>query len=496
METKSFGKDNWWNWACARHLLNRSGFGGKPSEIKAFRESRLGASIEMLFNFNRPALERPAWLDDYDKFSLLRFRRMLPEERQEVIRTGRQRIHEFQIGWIQRMIESQTPADMLWEKMTFFWHGHFATSVQKVKLPPLLFKQLSLFHEHAVGNFRELLHGISRDPAMLRYLDNNQNRKGKPNENFARELMELFSLGPGNYTESDVKEAARAFTGWTNDPFNFRVRRRHHDFGKKTFLGRTGNFDGEDIVNIILEQPVCAEFITRKILDFFFFENATEELIQSFAGDFRNNDYDIQSLLKRIFSHKEFYSADVIGQQIKSPIQLVVGTARTLGVDIENLEFYLYALNMMGQVPYFPPNVKGWPGGQAWIDTSRLLTRYTFAEIVSQGEIPREVDPRSQRDPERRNNKNLGKGKGAFGRMMRRHHLRIEFDPDKLLDGETTPSDILKRLEAVLLSQKLTEGEHLTLLESFESSLGKMSRKAALKALLGDMMTLPVYQLG
>ena len=497
MKSKFLNKEKWWNWGCAKHLLNRAAFGGKPREIEHFTEIGLDSGIENLFDFNNKPLGKPRWLSEYEEFPPLKFRRMLPEERKKLKKINRQRVRDFQIAWIQRMIDSPTPADMLWEKMTFFWHGHFATSVQKVKLPPLLFNQLSLLHEHAVGNFRTLLHGISRDPAMLRYLDNVQNRKGHANENFARELMELFSLGPGNYTEDDVKEAARAFTGWSFVPFEFRVKRRQHDYGKKTFLGRTGNFDGEDIVNIVLEQSACAEFITKKFLKFFSFKTASGEFLKFLADDFRKHDYEIQPLLKNIFSQKEFYSSDVIGSQIKSPIQLVVGTARTLDFDSENLEFYLHVLNMMGQVPYLPPNVKGWPGGRSWIDTSRLLTRYTFTEIVTRGKIPTELDPRSESDPGRKKNNKIGKKKrSGFKRMMHLPHLRIEFNPEALLNAQTaTPQEVLKRLEDILVTQSFTEDERQTLLEDYKSNLKQMPQKAALKAIIGDIMTLPQYQL-
>lgn len=494
MKTENFDK-NPWDWTKARHLLNRAGFGGKPSEIELLDKIGLDSGLKKLFDFKSQSLETPDWLSEYDRFSLRGIRDLSEEERRELNRLNRQRIHEFQVGWIKRMIESPKPSDMLWEKMTFFWHGHFATGVQKVRMPPLLFTQLGLFHENAVGSFKDLLHGISRDPAMLRYLDNNQNRRGKPNENFARELMELFSLGPGNYTETDVKEAARAFTGWTNDPFNFRIRFRQHDHGKKTFLGHTGNFNGEDIVNIILDQPACAEFIARKILNFFSFGNISGEKVQTFADEFRSHDYQIEPLLKKIFSHKDFYAAKVIGTQIKSPIQLMVGTARTLDLKINNDEFVLYTLNLMGQVPYFPPNVKGWPGGKSWIDTSRLLTRYTFAEIIGRGEIPREIDPRSSRDFGPRKKKDRKRAKGAFGRNMRDRDFTIEFDPGKLLSGQNSPDAILKRLTDVLLAQNLTDDERQMLLTNYKNNLNTMNRKQAQKNLIGDIMGLPAYQL-
>ncbi|RMF66325.1 MAG: DUF1800 domain-containing protein [Calditrichaeota bacterium] len=477
-----------WGWAEARHLLSRAGFGGRPEEIQAVAAAGPARGVAMLFDGDTPALPRPTWFDGYVAMARRHRRGLSPEKRKELQRKNRQVIREFQISWIQHMIAAPDPASMLREKMTLFWHGHFATSVRKVKFPPLLFQQLSFLHENALGSFRDLLHGIARDPAMLRYLDGNQNRKGRPNENFARELMELFSLGPGNYSESDIKEAARAFTGWTSDPLHFRVRRRQHDYGRKTFLGHSGNLDGDDVIDIILEQPACAEFITRKLLRFFGFEHASAEVAASFAQLFRDQDYALRPLLQAIFSHPDFYAEDSRGNQIKSPLQLVVGTARTLNLQVSNGEFFLHMLALMGQVPYEPPNVKGWPGGRAWIDTSRLLTRFTFGELVGLGKIPSEVDPRSRRDRDK-----SMKPRRKMGGMRR---PRLEFEPERLLTEEAAPESVIGRLEEVLLCEPLSREERAGLVQHFEANLGKMARTQALKAVVGEMMSLPAYQLG
>lgn len=470
-------------------MLNRAGFGGKASELDAFANAGLDFTITHLFKDTYSRIKEPEWLSEYQEG--FRFRgRMSREERRQFQRKNRQRIHELQMEWIQNMIRTSTPAAMLREKMTFFWHGHFATSGQKVKFPPFIFLQLKFLHENALGNFRDLLHGIVHDPAMLRYLDNNQNRKGHLNENLARELMELFSLGRGNYTEKDVKEAARALTGYTATHKKFRFARRHHDYGDKTFLGKTGNFDGDDIVDIILDQPACAKFITGKILDFLGVQ-ASSELIQSLADEFRDNDYEIKPLLKKIFTHPEFYQAKNVGTQIKSPVQLLVGTARVLEIENDHPEFYLFALNLMGQLPYFPPNVKGWPGGKAWIDTSRLLTRYTFAEIVARGKIPSEADPRSSSDPDRKRQQKIKRR----DRMMGMRQMHIDFNPESLLNGEDSPSAILERFEKILLSCELSAEQHGVLLDNFKNYLQEKDRREAMRAILGDIMTLPEYQL-
>jgi uncharacterized protein (DUF1800 family) len=483
-----------WNRTEAKHLLNRAGFGGRPDEIAEFADLGPQRSIDRLLDSEATQINKPSGFSDYRRSSLSHVRAMSQKERREFRRKSRRVIRDIQMDWIARMIRTESPAEMLRAKMTLFWHGHFATSVQKVNLPPIIFSQLEFLEEHATENFRDLLQGIARDPAMLRYLDNNQNRKGKPNENFARELMELFSLGPGNYSEQDVKEAARAFTGWTNDPLEFRVRRRWHDHGRKDFLGHQGNFDGEDIVDILLDQPACAEFITRKLLAYVGWTNPPDEYVIATADRFRDSGYDIPTLLRSIFASRPFYSEEVIGNQIKSPIQLVVGTVRTLGAETENNRFYLQVLEMMGQVPYLPPNVKGWPGGTQWIDTARLLTRYTFAEIVTRGEIPPEMDPRSADDldgqSERRDQRPKNRPRG---RMMGNPH--IEFDPYSLVTATRSLAAVVDDLAGRLLSHPLNPNERNTLVSNYKARLSRASERQALKLLIRDMMTLPAYQL-
>ncbi len=482
-----------WTWEKAKHLLNRAGFGGRRDEIDAFVQAGPEESVNKLFQFTERTWKQPDWLQDYITIDLRKVHRMDEERRKELMREGRKHMRQLQQEWVRWLYSSPTPADMLRDKMSFFWHGHFATSAQKVKLPPLIYQQVQFFYNNAAGSFRDLLHGISRDPAMLRYLDNHKNRKGKPNENFARELMELFSLGQGNYTEKDVKEAARAFTGWTNDPLSFKFRRRQHDFGKKIFLGHEGTLDGEDIVNIILQQPACAEFMTRKLLAYFAFDPVSEEVVAGLVSDFRNSDYDTSMLLSNIFLHPDFYHESVIGNQIKSPVQLVVGTARTLALEIENDELFSYALRMMGQVPYLPPNVKGWPGGRAWIDTSRLLTRFTFGEIVGSGEIPTEIAP--ARGRRRKPGKPKAGGDKMLRKMMRKGRLGIEFDPDLLLANGQTPDRALTDLEEVLLTPAMTAPEREVVLANYKKNLGKMSRHQALQMMVGDLMKRPGFQL-
>ena len=496
-------KFNDWNWEKARHLLFRAGFGGRQEEIQTVLGKGLPATLEDLLSGPARELPTPKWLDEDKKIDPREIRRLGEEERKQLQQRNRQHTRELQGGWLQFMMSAPTPADMLHSKMTFFWHGHFAASAEKVRSTPFIYDQLKLFHDHALGNFGDLLRAIIRDPAMLRYLDNDQNQKGKPNENLARELMELFSLGPGNYTEPDIREGARALTGYSLEPHQFRYRPFLHDAGSKTILGRTGNFNGEDFVNLILEQPACAEFMARKFWIYFAGENPPEAVVKTLAQKFRNGKYDVKTLLREMFSHPQFYAAEVMGTQIKSPVQLIIGAARTLELSVSNFEFYSRMLFMMGQVPYLPPNVKGWPGDREWIDTSRLVTRYSFAEIIAEGKIPAEMDPRLQgdvdlRDPdmtEEESRLSFKNKKGRSGRMMPPRNLRIDFNAEKFVGNKSSPAEIIEGISRVLLAVAPAKEERQNLIVNLEKALKEKSREEALQRAVGDVMLLPAYQL-
>lgn len=302
------------------------------------------------------------------------------EERQAAIKKLQMANREAMLAawdwWMKRMAAGPHP---LQEKLTLFWHGHFTTSFRDERSALLIWEQNELLRKNAAGNFGHFLHAISRDPAMLDYLNNAQNRKGHPNENYAREVMELFTLGIGNYSEQDVKEAARAFTGWTHDGDTFLFNRRQHDGGSKVFLGRRGDFDGDQVIDIILDEPACVRFIAAELFAYFVRPDPDDELVDSLASVFREGRLALRPLLKTIFTSRAFYASDAIGVQIKSPVQLVVGTARLLGVDLPQPRLLFGAMQLMGQVPFMPPNVRGWPGGHAWINASTLFARNNTA---------------------------------------------------------------------------------------------------------------------
>ncbi|PVY39642.1 DUF1800 domain-containing protein [Pontibacter virosus] len=282
-------------------------------------------------------------------------------------------------AWLQQMATSEA---QLREKLTLFWHGHFACRLRE---PRFALQQHNILREHALGKFPDLLLAISKDPGMLQFLNNQQNRKQRPNENFARELLELFTLGRGHYTEQDIKEAARAFTGWSYNPQGeFVFRARQHDRGKKTFMGKQGNFGGEEILQMIVENPRTAEFLTTKLYAFFVSDVPNPERIQSLSSYFYETGYDIPKLLEKIFTAKWFYEPDVVGSKIKSPIELLAGLQRQFDVTYADGRSPLVLQRALGQELFRPPNVSGWAGGRNWIDSSTLAFRLRIGPALLQ----------------------------------------------------------------------------------------------------------------
>jgi uncharacterized protein (DUF1800 family) len=293
--------------------------------------------------------------------------------------------------WADRMVATNRSLE---EKMALFWHGHFATGEEKIRDYRKMEQQLALLHRHATGNFRTLLIEVARGPAMLAYLDAAENVKGAPNENFAREVMELFTMGVGNYTEKDIREAARAFTGWIDDDLDFKVDPAKHDDGPKTFLGRAGNFDGVDILNIILEQKITAEYIAGKLYKFFVRENISPDVQVRLGAVLRDNNYEIAPLMQTIFRSRDFYSTPSVGSRIKGPIELVVSTYRKLGVKhLPGIPDLYVVSRELGQTLLNPPTVAGWAQGRAWITPGLLLARGNFARDVLFPDIINFVDP-------------------------------------------------------------------------------------------------------
>ena len=425
-----------WNRDKAAHLLERAGFGGTPVDIGRLAAMTPEEAVASLVEYGRlpddlPAFDpSPIWDPAMDPF---------PKSRAEAVRIARETgqsmgvrvlpagerrrlqpvVNTFFFGlrsnaietqrlatwWGRRMLRSQRPLE---EKLTLFWHGHFATGGTKVRDARMMERQNDMLRANASGNLRDLLLGILRDPAMLVYLDNGENVKDHPNENFGRELLELFTLGVGNYTEHDIREASRAFTGWTNDVLEFRFDQVQHDFGSKTFLGRTGLFDGTDIIDIILAQPAAAEFIAAKLYRFFAREELGDELRAELGTILKDHDYEVEPLLTRIFLSRDFYSPPSVATQIKSPVQLVVSTYRKLGLrELPTIPDFNQLTAGLGQTLFNPPNVAGWAGGRAWITPGSLLQRGNVFRFI----LFAEAD--SFRPPDRR-------VPGIYARVARR----------------------------------------------------------------------------
>jgi uncharacterized protein (DUF1800 family) len=289
-------------------------------------------------------------------------------------------IEPAQAWWIYRMMTTQVP---LREKLALFWHGHFATGYEKVDSSRLMHQQIETIRRHAWGNFRELTQAIARDPAMVVWLDGESNSREHPNENFARELMELFTCGIGHYTENDVREAARAFTGWHRDGAAFTFQAADHDSGRKHFLGKAGRFDGGDVIDILMQQPATLHFLAQKLLRFFAAPAPPEPIIIAAAAVLDRTRLDIKWFLRELFQSQFFYSADCYRTRIASPVEFAVGAIRTLNVRWSAPEVVEF-LARMDQRLFAPPNVKGWDGEQKWINSSTWAARVDFARTSAQ----------------------------------------------------------------------------------------------------------------
>ena len=399
-----------WNREFAAHLLERAGFGGTPADVDQLVELGPRAAVRRLVSFEEveqslpPFVHSGIWKPGMDPFPASRAEavrqayesgesmgvRVDPENERPLqpivdrffylLRADVLEARRASNWWAERMLQTQRP---LQERMALFWHGHFATSDAKVRDYRKLLLQLDLFHREGLGNFRNLLLGITRDPAMLVYLDNGENLKGHPNENFGREVLEMFTMGVGNYTETDIRETSRAFTGWTQEKLEFKVRADQHDDGVKTVLGKTGPFDGEQVIDIILAQSATPRFLVSKIYRTFVGDDPSAETIEALAKVLIENSYEIAPVMETIFLAKDFYSSEARGSKIKSPVQLLVSTYRKLGLeDLPTIPDFNRTTASLGQLLLHPPNVAGWSGGTSWITGASLLQRADVARDV------------------------------------------------------------------------------------------------------------------
>ena len=374
------GSDQSWTAREAEHLLNRAAFGASAAEVRAAVERGRPATIELLFA--PPPPQDPPWFERVVLPDRKKLRELSDEEFQALDRaareTDRRQLVELWNWWLQRMASGVDP---LRERMVLFWHGHFTTSTDKVTRSWPIVQQHRLLRAHALGSYEDLLRGIVSDAAMLAYLDNTSNRRGRPNENLARELMELFSLGQGNYTEADVKEAARALTGRTTRGNEYYFDAGAHDAGEKTVLGTTGRLDGEQLVDILLAQDACPRWIAGHLLSWFEGAPPSATRVEGYARLLEESHWRVEPVLRALFEDPEFYRDEIVGARVSSPVDYLVGSARRLRLEVPSFVLNGGAI-LLGQKLGAPPTVKGWDEGLSWITTSTLMQRGNLAGLM------------------------------------------------------------------------------------------------------------------
>jgi len=558
-----------WSYDRAAHLIERAGFGAMPSEIARLAAMSPRQAVDSLVDYESidtsrlgPFDESGIWDAGMDPFPPSRAEAVrLARERGEglgekVLPPGTQRrlqpvvdkffysltanqIETQRLGlwWANRMLASPRPLE---EKLTLFWHGHFATGENKVRDYRMMLRQNLMFRANASGRLQDLLIAILKDPGMLVYLDNGENVKAHPNENFGRELLELFTMGVGHYSEHDVREAARAFTGWTNDVLAFKFDASQHDFGDKTFLARTGPLNGDDVIQTILEQPVTGEFVAAKLYRFFVREDIGVEVKAELGRTFRASGYQIKPLLKRMFLSRDFYAPPSYATQIKSPVHLVVSTYRKIGLrEIPTIPDFGRMTGALGQSLFDPPNVAGWAGGRTWITPSTLLQRgnlfrdVLFPDVKSFRPPDRAMSPTDARVGERlamgmNITEATREGDAESNKMVDRdedYNTRyggyagnlLAFKRTKLIPRNPAPIDLTSMVKAAnadtvekvvdhfalrFLRVTLADKDRAVLVDFLRGKLGSTTIQSseklepALRELLYLVLSTPEYQLG
>ena len=411
--------------------------------------------------------------------------KLTKEQKQAIQKQSREDLKSLNMRGLDEMINSEA---QFREKMSLFWHGHFACRIVNIYYQQQL---LDIVRNNAYGNFGTLLKAVSKSPAMLQFLNNQQNKKQHPNENFAREVMELFTLGRGNYTENDVKEAARAFTGWGYGPQgDFLSRPNQHDDGSKTFLGQTGNFDGDAILDILLQQKQVAIFITKKIYRYFVNDIADDGKVAWLAARFYKSGYEIKGLMEDIFTSDWFYDQKNIGIKIKSPVELLVGLRRFLPLELQNDAAQLLFQQALGQVLFYPPNVAGWPGGKSWIDSSTLMLRLRIPQIITANEAIN-IHPKSDDDvmmgrmAENKITDKLNKGYADRGGTA-----IVDWAMVATIFKDTPRENLLPKITDTILQSKGRVDTALLV-----KYLNNESRENYIKSVTINLMSTPEYQL-
>lgn len=474
-----------------QHLSWRAGFGDPlPDEGKSIQEvvvDLLKANDKAPERISAPQSKTLLTLSPPGKEADVVAQKAYRRQRSNLNRTGIRNLNE---SWLQEMFAGDCP---LREKMALFWHGHFACRIQNVNHQEQL---LQIIREQAVGNFGTLLINVSKSAAMLQFLNNQKNKKAHPNENFGREVMELFTMGRGNYTERDVKEGSRAFTGWSfTKEGDFILRKKFHDEGQKTFLGKTGLFSGEEVLGMLLDHKATARHITGKLYGFLVNDQPDEKRINLLADKFYQANYDIKTLLGAIFTSDWFYDPVNRGARIKSPVELLVGMERQVPVRFQNNNALVLFQRIMGQTLFYPPNVAGWPGGKSWIDSTTLMFRMRLPQIIyyaedlylSPKEMPEEMD-NSLTSNQIQDDLKRGRYLKAYGKKIGAEANWTTF----LVSAEKIPAQGRSQALMDTLLVRAPSGENPAFLQSF--SIGADGEQQ-LKKLVINIMSLPEYQL-
>ncbi len=395
---------------------------------------------------------------------------------------SREGLKNLNILWLEEMINSEA---QLREKMSLFWHGHFACRVINSYFQQEL---LQTIRENALGNFKDLLRAVSKSASMLNFLNNQQNRKKKPNENFAREVMELFTMGRGNYTETDVKEAARAFTGWgVNVQGEFEFRKNFHDTDSKTVLGKTGNWDGDDVLDILLAQKQTSIFICKKVFKYFVNEKVDDAKVERLSSRFYNNGYDIKKLMEDIFTSDWFYDEKNIGTKIKSPIELLAGIRRLLPMEMQNDQAQLLFQRTLGQVLFYPPNVAGWPGGKSWIDSSTLMIRLRIPQILTANEV---INIKAKDDDDVMMGQMMEAKAKKMNQIAKGGSATVEWDIVMKVYEKVARGNLLQKITDTILQTKNKISNSV-----LEKYINAQNREHYIKSATVNLMSTPEYQL-
>ena len=474
-----------------QHLLWRAGFGPSIASLLELNDIKTADLFEALI---KKSADKPSYLDvaDNELQGLLmglqavieadEEKQMIDKRRQTFRKKSVESIHTLNQQWMDLMVRSEA---QLREKAALFWHGHFACRNLNLFYQQLLLNEI---RTHALGNYRTMLKAVSKTAAMLFFLNNQQNKKDEPNENFAREVMELFTLGRGNYTEQDIKESARAFTGWTAKlDGSFVFRSFFHDDGQKTILKKTGKFSGEDVLEILLDQPQTALFICKKIYRFYVNENINIEHLGWLTKRFYESDYNISQLLSDILTSDWFYDETNIGSMIKSPVALLCGMRRQLSMQFNTPAVELKIQQLLGQILFYPPNVAGWPGDKNWIDSSSLLFRMQLPQVIINNEA---VQLKMKRDDDVQmgeSEKQPVNGKKDAGVMF---SASIHWDTLMKNSSINTKGDTTENLSAFLLQKPLSESKK-NVIQLAAQNAGADAHKKITAAI----MSTPEYQL-